>query len=165
MPSLAHANAGDRLRSVFDSQSSRPFGVNSQRVQMDPSLSWRMSFAHAIAALDFPSERSAQDAANVAATLKQAGWRVDQGELEKAVGFTLEREEEAPQMPPFGLARAKASFKTAPGAFKTAPRDSDGQPAPKTENALVEALEALFESELAKAAAEAVKKEEKQDEE
>ena len=43
-------------------------------------------------ALTFPEVRSAQDAANVAATLKQAGWRVDQGELEKAVGFTLEKD-------------------------------------------------------------------------
>ena len=58
-------------------------------------------------ALDFPEERSAQDAANVAATLRQAGWRVDQGELEKAVGFTLEREESAPG--PQAFAKAKAA--------------------------------------------------------
>ena len=58
-------------------------------------------------ALDFPEERSAQDAANVAATLRQAGWRVDQGELEKAVGFTLEREETAPG--PQAFAKAKAA--------------------------------------------------------
>ena len=58
-------------------------------------------------ALDFPEERSAQDAANVAATLRQAGWRVDQGELEKAVGFTLEREEIAPG--PQAFAKAKAA--------------------------------------------------------
>ena len=115
--------------------------------------------------LDFPSERSAQDAANVAATLKQAGWRVDQGELEKAVGFTLEREEEAPQMPALARAKAESSLQTRKEAFKNAPRDLDGQGDPKAEDALVEALSGLFEKTLAEAAAEAVEKEEKQDEE
>ena len=50
-----------------------------------------------------------------------------------------------------------ASFKTAQGAFKPAPRDSDGQVDPKSENALTEALEGLFEKALAEAAAEAAK--------
>lgn len=58
-----------------------------------------------------------------------------------------------PEAPSVPLAN-ESSFKTAPGAFKTASSDSDGQPAPKSENALVEALEGLFESKLAKAASE-----------
>ena len=110
-------------------------------------------------ALTFPEERSAQDAANVAATLKQAGWRVDQGELEKAVGFTLEREESTPSQPPFGLAKAKASLQTAPEALQIAPRDLDGQGDLPVENALVEALQGLFEKSLAEAAAGELKKE------
>lgn len=108
--------------------------------------------------LDFPTERSAKDAADLAATLKNAGWRVDQGELEKAVGFTLERDD-SPQMPSLAKARGAASFKTTPGAFKTPSSDSDGQVDPKTDDALVEALEGLFEKTLAEAAAEALKSE------
>ena len=115
--------------------------------------------------LDFPSERSAQDAANVAATLKQAGWRVDQGELEKAVGFTLEREESTPQMPAFARAKARTPLQNGENRLQNAPRVSDGQGDPKAEDALVEALSGLFEKTLAEAAAEAVEKEEKQDEE
>ena len=57
--------------------------------------------------LAMPRKMTPQDAANVAATLKQAGWRVRQDELEKAVGFSLEKEETQPQlpMPNFGAAR------------------------------------------------------------
>lgn len=109
-------------------------------------------------ALDFPTERSAKDAADLAATLKNAGWRVDQGELEKAVGFTLERED-SPQMTSLAKARGAASFKTTPGAFKTPSSDSDGQVDPKTDDALVEALSGLFEKALAEAAADALKSE------
>lgn len=109
--------------------------------------------------LDFPEERSPKDAAEVAATLRNAGYLVDQGELEKATGFTLKEAPEAPQTPPFGLARAKASFKTPLGAFKTASSDSDDQRHPETENALVEALEGLFEKALDEAAADALNKE------
>ena len=60
-----------------------------------------------------PFKMTPQEAANVAATLKQAGWRVDQDELEKAVGFTLEREETQQQlpMPGFGAARKIAAAK------------------------------------------------------
>ena len=57
-----------------------------------------------------------------------------------------------PEAPSVPLAN-ESLFKTPLGAFKTAPRNSDRQPAPKTENALVEALEALFEKSLAEAAA------------
>ena len=115
--------------------------------------------------LDFPAERSAQEAANVAATLRNAGYLVDQGELEKATGFTLEKEESAPQMQAFARAKAKTPFKNDENGFKNAPHVSGGQGDPKGEDALVEALSGLFEKSLAEAAAEAVKKEEKQDEE
>lgn len=61
--------------------------------------------------LAMPRKMSPQDAANVAATLHQAGWRVKQDELEKAVGFSLEKEEPPPQlpMPSFGAAKRFSS--------------------------------------------------------
>lgn len=60
--------------------------------------------------LDFPERATAQEAASVAATLRQAGWRVDQAELEKAVGFSLERDDSQPGggVPGLGFARAAA---------------------------------------------------------
>lgn len=55
--------------------------------------------------LDMPTKMSPKEAAEVAAILKQAGWRINQAELEKATGFSLEKEE-APAMPTsFGAAR------------------------------------------------------------
>ena len=115
--------------------------------------------------LEFPSERSAQEAANVAATLKQAGWRVDQGELEKATGFTLEREESAPQPGAFAKAKAETTFKNRENVFKNAPQNPDGQGHPSGEDALVGLLSGLFEEQLAEAAAAAKEKEEKDNEE
>ena len=115
--------------------------------------------------LDFPAERSAKEAAEIAATLKNAGWRVNQGELEKATGFTLEKEESAPQVPAFARGKAKTPLQNDVSRLQNAPRVSDGQGDPSGEDALVEALSGLFEKTLAEAAAEAVEKEEKQDEE
>lgn len=61
-------------------------------------------------AVDFAFDPSraptAKESAELAATLKAAGWRVDQKELEEAIGFTLEREEAAPA-PGFALAKAR----------------------------------------------------------
>ena len=174
LTSLAQADtgslAGGAQMKVWQEIVRRDAGVLSQAVMrslIKPFLAAKFGAQPCAVdfSLDFPSERSAQDAANVAATLKQAGWRVDQGELEKAVGFTLEREESAPQMPAFARAKAKTPFKNDENGFKNAPRDLDGQGDPKTEDALVEALSGLFEKTLAEAAAEAVEKEEKQDEE
>ena len=112
-----------------------------------------------------PMERSAKEAAEIAATLKNAGWRVNQGELEKATGFTLEKEEFAPQVQAFARAKAKTPLQNDENRLQNAPRVSDGQGDPSGEDALVEALSGLFEKTLAEAAAEAVEKEEKQDEE
>ena len=115
-------------------------------------------------ALDFPSERSAQDAANIAATVRNAGYLVDQGELEKAVGFTLEKAPDVPEPQAFAKARARTPFKNDEEALQNAPHVSDGQGDPKSENALVEALSGLFEKSLAEAAAEElVNKENKDD--
>ena len=41
-------------------------------------------------------EADAKETAELAATLRGAGWRIDQSQLEEAVGYTLEREEAAP---------------------------------------------------------------------
>ena len=155
--------AGGAQRDVWNGIVQRDSGVLAQAVMRSLLKPYIISKFGArpvsiCLSLERPAERSAKEAADLAATLKNAGWRIDQAELEKAVGFTLEREE-TPQMPSFGGATAKASFKTALGAFKTASSDSDGQVDPKTENALTEALEGLFEKALADAAAEGLKKE------
>ena len=174
LTSLAQADtgslAGGAQMKVWQEIVRRDAGVLSQAVMrslIKPFLAAKFGAQPCAVdfSLDFPAERSAQDAANVAATLKQAGWRVDQGELEKAVGFTLEREESAPQMPAFARAKAKTPLQTNENPLQIAPRVSDGQGHPPAENALVEALSGLFEKSLAEAAAEAVEKEEKQDEE
>ena len=201
--------------------------------------------------LEFPAERSAKESAEIAATLKQAGWRVNQGELEKATGFTLEKETiDVPgvnfggqqpkqadtgngsnanrsldtftddvastalngaqvssmvdvikqaaegQIPkdsilpllqaafpnvqvemlqkivapietfrPIAKAKAKTPLQNDVSRLQNAPRDPDGQGDPSGEDALVEALSGLFEKSLAEAAAEAIEKEEKQDDE
>ena len=114
-------------------------------------------------ALDFPSERSAQDAANIAATLRNAGYLVDQGELEKAVGFTLEKAPDVPEPQAFAKARARTPFKNDEEALQNAPRVLDGQGAPKSKGALVEALNGLFEKSLAEAAAEELVNKENED--
>ena len=116
-------------------------------------------------ALDFPTERSAKEAAEIAATLRNAGWRVNQGELEKAVGFTLEKEESAPQIQAFAKAKAQTPLQNDENRLQNAPRGLDVRGEGSPENALVEALSGLFEKSLAEAAAEAIEKEEKQDEE
>ena len=174
LTSLAQADtgslAGGAQMKVWQEIVRRDAGVLSQAVMrslIKPFLAAKFGAQPCAVdfSLDFPSERSAQDAANVAVALKQAGWRVDQGELEKAVGFTLEREEEAPQMQAFARAKAKTPLQNDEKALQNARKDLDGQGDPKAEDALVEALSGLFEKSLAEAAAEAVKKEEKQDEE
>lgn len=62
-------------------------------------------------AVDFAFDPSraptAKESAELAATLKAAGWRVDQKELEEATGFTLEREEAAAAPGGFALAKAR----------------------------------------------------------
>ena len=170
LTSLAQADtgslAGGAQMKVWQEIVRRDAGVLSQAVMrslIKPFLAAKFGAQPCAVdfSLDFPSERSAQDAANVAATLKQAGWRVDQGELEKAVGFTLEREESTPQMPAFARAKAKTPLQNDEARLQNAPRVSDGQGDPSGEDALVEALSGLFEKTLAEAAAEAVEKEEK----
>jgi phage gp29-like protein len=174
LTSLAQADtgslAGGAQMKVWQEIVRRDAGVLSQAVMrslIKPFLAAKFGAQPCAVdfSLDFPSERGAQDAANVAATLMQAGWRVDQGELEKAVGFTLEKEESAPQMPAFAKAKAKTPLQNDENRLQNAPRVSDGQGDPSGEDALVEALSGLFEKTLAEAAAEAVEKEEKQDEE
>lgn len=53
-------------------------------------------------ALDLPTKMTAKESAELAGLLRNAGYTVKQEELEKAVGFTLEKYE---AMPPVGIAR------------------------------------------------------------
>lgn len=73
---------------------------------------------------------TADEVFDLAGKAKVAGWRIAQDELEEASGFTLERDETAPQGGVFGFARdsaRKTPFKTRQTAFKNARSDSDGQ--------------------------------------
>ncbi len=71
-------------------------------------------------AVDFAFDPSraptAKESAELAATLRTAGWRVDRAELEEATGFTLEEAPDLPARDPVGGAfarrKADASFKT-----------------------------------------------------
>lgn len=115
LTSLATADtgalAGGAQMEVWKQIVNRDAGVLSQAVQaaiVRPFLErnfWGRPVA-ADFALTMPFKMTPQEAANVAATLKQAGWRVAQDELEKAVGFTLEREE-TQQLPMPGFAAAR----------------------------------------------------------
>ena len=115
LTSLAQADtgslAGGAQMKVWQEIVRRDAGVLSQAVMRSlvrPFIERRFGPTCAVEfSLDIPQKPSPQEAANVAATLRQAGWRVDQGELEKAVGFTLEREETAPG--PQAFAKAKAA--------------------------------------------------------
>lgn len=81
---------------------------------------------------DFTKQPTPKEVAEVAATLKTAGWRVDQGELEEATGFTLEKEEAPqPQIPGgFGTFANKVpapSLQTTKSALQNAPGKTDAQ--------------------------------------
>ena len=78
-------------------------------------------------ALDAARKPTAQEAAQVAATLRTAGWIVDRAELEEATGFTLEREEAAPAPGGFALAHARKDSTMPAGQTWAAGRRSLGQ--------------------------------------
>ena len=94
---------------------------------------------------DTGDKLTAQEAANVAATLNGAGWLVKQDELEKAVGFTLVKSEEGivnngsetPQNYSLFTNRSSLNSET---PFKIARSDSDGQGDGSGSNALLEAF-------------------------
>ena len=113
LTSLAQADtgslAGGAQMKVWQEIVRRDAGVLAQAVMRSlvrPFIERRFGSPYCAVefSLDIPEKPSPQEAANVAATLRQAGWRVDQGELEKAIGFTLEREE-APAAPAFAKAK------------------------------------------------------------
>ena len=76
-------------------------------------------------ALDAARKPTAQEAAQVAATLRTAGWIVDRAELEEATGFTLEREEAAPA-PGLALAKARKDLTAPAGQSQGAGQRSPG---------------------------------------
>ena len=184
LTSLAQADtgalAGGAQMKVWQEIVRRDAGVLSQAVMRSlirPYLVRKFGARPCAVAfsLDFPAERSALDAANVAATLKQAGWRVDQGELEKAVGFTLEREEATPNPQAFARAKAETPLQTHGSRLQNAPESPDGRgegsDAPPSQIAkkrpnkqlnLLEALSDLYEASMAEAAAEAIEGEKEQ---
>ena len=120
---------------------------------------------------DTGDKLTAQESANVAATLKGAGWIVKQDELEKATGFTLEKDE-APAPQPGAPLFNKAPFnstspeKEMPGAdanlLETFAKDTGAaaeavakllkNPSPDAAAALLEKLPSLLPEDPALAA-------------
>lgn len=97
--------------------------------------------------LDIPKKQSPKEAAELAATLRQAGYLIDQSELEKAVGFTLVKDETPAPQPSFGLAKAK----TVPSPPSATVAD---KPASKS---LADVLQDAFEAALVEAVADGLK--------
>lgn len=128
-------------------------------------------------AWDTDVKRTSREVLEDAGFAKNAGLAIDIDQVQELTGYKLEKAPETPSPAPgFGLNAAvpgKTPFKNFANAFKNAPQDPGGKsPAPGetpaqnafkgpsgegTENALVDALEQLFEKSLAEAAAEAVK--------
>ena len=100
---------------------------------------------------------TADEIADLAVKLKNAGYVVEQSELEEAVGLGLEKVPETPPQgafnAPFNMNKAQTPFKNAEKPFKNAPGVSDGQGDAQALHALLGA----FSRDLAPAAEEVKK--------
>lgn len=113
-------------------------------------------------ALDMPTKMSPKEAAEVAVALRNAGWRVKQAELEKATGFTLEKDETnlafgggmTPGSGAFGTARATDGTEPRLKRLKPHGTGEDGQ----GEGSGVDALAEAFSRVLAESMAEELTK-------
>lgn len=175
--------AGNAQADVWDQIVSRDAGIIASAVVrslLRPFLA--AAFPGQPVAVDFDfdltKKPTPKEIFETAAAAKSAGYLVDQATLEQETGYKLEKDT-APQgdfggQTPAGFAlNSETPFKNFANAFKNAPHDPGGKsPAPEappaqnafkgpsgegTENALVDALEQLFEKSLTEAAAEAVK--------
>jgi phage gp29-like protein len=162
--------AGNAQADVWQAIVARDSGVIAQAVnrnmlrdflaEMFPGQPVAVEFA-----FDLTQKPTPKEIFETATAARNAGYMIDQTQLEDETGYKLEKTDlgqgsglpEAPSIPPSTVRNAQTSFKTASGAFKTPSSDSDDQRPPKTENALVEALEGLFEKALSDAAAETLK--------
>ena len=105
--------------------------------------------------LSMPTKMTPQESANVAATLRQAGWRVKQDELERATGFTLEKEETNPaSFGGFGGGTARKIIGTAKTPSQNDPKKKDRQ----GDGSAVDALTEAFARVLAESMAEEIDK-------
>lgn len=101
--------------------------------------------------LDRAKKLTALETAQLAATLRTAGWAVDRAELEEAVGFSLTEAEVAPAPSPLALAKARDARATggdAPATDEDAPARKDL--ALSLDDALYAAMAEAIEEELAK---------------
>ena len=111
---------------------------------------------------DLTKKPTPKEIFDTAAAAKNAGYIVDQQQLEEETGYKLEKDT-APAgdfggQTPSGFAlNAKTPLQNDENRLQNAPRKPDGQGDPSGEDALVEALSGLFEKSLAEAAAEAAK--------
>ena len=115
-------------------------------------------------AWDTEVKRTSREVLEDAGLARTAGLAIDLDQVRELTGYKLTKAEEPaapggpggagalPSVPRFGL-NAKTPLQNDEKALQNAPRVSDGQGDPKTEDALVEALSGLFEKSLAEAAA------------
>ena len=138
--------AGNAQADVWESIVSRDSGVIAQAVTR--SL-LRPYLEHAFPGrpvcvefgFDFTKPPTPKEVAEVAATLKTAGWLIDKAELEEATGYTLEKAPETPPQGPglgmFANKDAAPSLQTALPPFKTPSKKPDGQGEGETVPALL----------------------------
>ena len=163
--------AGNAQADVWDQIVARDAGIIAQAVKrsmLRPFLA--AAFPGQPMAVDFDfdltKKPTPKEIFETATAAKNAGYLVDQAQLEEETGYKLEKDT-APEggfgaQKPSGFAlNAKTPLQNNENRLQNAPRDLDGQGDPKTEDALVEALSGLFEKTLAEAAAEAVEGEAK----
>ena len=159
--------AGNAQADVWDQIVSRDAGILAAAVQRSMLLPFLASaFPGKPVAVEFgfdlTKKPTPKEIFDTAAAAKNAGYIVDQQQLEEETGYKLEKDT-APEggfggQTPSGFAlNAKTPLQTRENGLQNAPRDPDGQGDPSGEDALVEALSGLFEKSLAEAAAEAVK--------
>lgn len=109
---------------------------------------------------DLTEKPTPKEIFETAAAARNAGYTVDQSALEEETGYKLEKLPQNP-VPEGGIALNAApvpqeSLKRLANPLQNAPRDSGAQSTPSPEDALLGALNRVFEESLAEAAAEAV---------
>lgn len=104
-------------------------------------------------AFDRAKKLSAKESAEVAATLKNAGYLINQSELEEAVGFTLEKAPEPTINQPIGFAKAKATTPEQPEHSNIQTVEDSN-----IKNPLAKALQDAFEAAIGEAMAEELNK-------
>ena len=157
--------AGNAQADVWDQIVARDAGIIAQAVTrglLRPFLA--AAFPGQPVAVDFDfdltKKPTPREIFETAAAAKSAGYLVDQATLEEETGWKLEKAPETPVpgqgsgLPeaPSVVRNSQTPLQNDENGLQNAPRVSDGQGDPRSEDALVEALQGLFEKSLAEAA-------------